>query len=100
MFYTKAQRSDLEHFVKKFSLSVVLNNIPVLSTTKTQYYSMYVANCLGGVCSCSVLVTTITLCLSLHDFSFFTVRSKGPELYHPSVKFEDVGGNDETLKVS
>ncbi|XP_061847479.1 nuclear valosin-containing protein-like isoform X2 [Colius striatus] len=25
-------------------------------------------------------------------------RSKGPELYHPSVKFEDVGGNDETLK--
>ncbi|NWX70845.1 NVL protein, partial [Alca torda] len=26
------------------------------------------------------------------------VRSKGPELYHPSVKFEDVGGNDETLK--
>ena len=28
------------------------------------------------------------------------VKSKGPELYHPSVKFEDVGGNDETLKVS
>ncbi|NXA67555.1 NVL protein, partial [Mohoua ochrocephala] len=26
------------------------------------------------------------------------VRSKGSELYHPSVKFEDVGGNDETLK--
>ncbi|KAK4824731.1 hypothetical protein QYF61_018119 [Mycteria americana] len=26
------------------------------------------------------------------------VRSKGPELYHPLVKFEDVGGNDETLK--
>ncbi|NXK86790.1 NVL protein, partial [Formicarius rufipectus] len=26
------------------------------------------------------------------------VRSKGPELYHPSVTFEDVGGNDETLK--
>ncbi|NWW51526.1 NVL protein, partial [Pedionomus torquatus] len=26
------------------------------------------------------------------------VRSKGPELYHPSVKFEDVGGNDQTLK--
>ncbi|NXI93705.1 NVL protein, partial [Psophia crepitans] len=26
------------------------------------------------------------------------VRSKGPELYHPPVKFEDVGGNDETLK--
>ncbi|KFQ49009.1 Nuclear valosin-containing protein-like, partial [Pelecanus crispus] len=26
------------------------------------------------------------------------VRNKGPELYHPSVKFEDVGGNDETLK--
>ncbi|NXS10669.1 NVL protein, partial [Neodrepanis coruscans] len=26
------------------------------------------------------------------------VRSKGPELYHPSVMFEDVGGNDETLK--
>ncbi|NXG55097.1 NVL protein, partial [Hemiprocne comata] len=26
------------------------------------------------------------------------VGSKGPELYHPSVKFEDVGGNDETLK--
>ncbi|NXN37447.1 NVL protein, partial [Rhinoptilus africanus] len=26
------------------------------------------------------------------------VRSKGPELYHPSVKFEDVGGNDEPLK--
>ncbi|NXH74244.1 NVL protein, partial [Hydrobates tethys] len=26
------------------------------------------------------------------------VRSKRPELYHPSVKFEDVGGNDETLK--
>lgn len=26
------------------------------------------------------------------------VKSKGPELYHPSVKFEDVGGNDETLK--
>ncbi|NXI36636.1 NVL protein, partial [Galbula dea] len=26
------------------------------------------------------------------------VRSKGPELYHPSVKFEDIGGNDETLK--
>ncbi|CAM9862840.1 unnamed protein product [Bubo scandiacus] len=26
------------------------------------------------------------------------VRSKGPELYHSSVKFEDVGGNDETLK--
>ncbi|XP_009946501.1 PREDICTED: nuclear valosin-containing protein-like, partial [Leptosomus discolor] len=26
------------------------------------------------------------------------VRSKGPALYHPSVKFEDVGGNDETLK--
>ncbi|NWR60762.1 NVL protein, partial [Bucorvus abyssinicus] len=26
------------------------------------------------------------------------VRSKGPELYHPAVKFEDVGGNDETLK--
>ncbi|NWU69301.1 NVL protein, partial [Pterocles burchelli] len=26
------------------------------------------------------------------------VRSKGPKLYHPSVKFEDVGGNDETLK--
>ncbi|XP_042645502.1 nuclear valosin-containing protein-like isoform X2 [Tyto alba] len=26
------------------------------------------------------------------------VRSKGPDLYHPSVKFEDVGGNDETLK--
>uniref|UniRef100_G5E7J8 Nuclear VCP like n=1 Tax=Meleagris gallopavo TaxID=9103 RepID=G5E7J8_MELGA len=25
-------------------------------------------------------------------------KSKGPELYHPSVKFEDVGGNDETLK--
>ncbi|NWW92561.1 NVL protein, partial [Rhynochetos jubatus] len=25
-------------------------------------------------------------------------RSKGPELYHPPVKFEDVGGNDETLK--
>uniref|UniRef100_A0A663M332 Nuclear VCP like n=1 Tax=Athene cunicularia TaxID=194338 RepID=A0A663M332_ATHCN len=24
--------------------------------------------------------------------------SKGPELYHSSVKFEDVGGNDETLK--
>ncbi|NXH11857.1 NVL protein, partial [Bucco capensis] len=24
--------------------------------------------------------------------------SKGPEFYHPSVKFEDVGGNDETLK--
>ncbi|NWV39983.1 NVL protein, partial [Grantiella picta] len=26
------------------------------------------------------------------------VRTKGSELYHPSVKFEDVGGNDETLK--
>ncbi|NXI60042.1 NVL protein, partial [Chloroceryle aenea] len=26
------------------------------------------------------------------------VRSKGSELYQPSVKFEDVGGNDETLK--
>ncbi|NWZ47082.1 NVL protein, partial [Haliaeetus albicilla] len=26
------------------------------------------------------------------------VRSKGPELYCPSVKFENVGGNDETLK--
>ncbi|NXW53669.1 NVL protein, partial [Eurystomus gularis] len=26
------------------------------------------------------------------------VRNKGPELHHPSVKFEDVGGNDETLK--
>ncbi|XP_056213578.1 nuclear valosin-containing protein-like [Falco biarmicus] len=26
------------------------------------------------------------------------VRSKGPDLYQPSVKFEDVGGNDETLK--
>ncbi|NXV95684.1 NVL protein, partial [Calonectris borealis] len=26
------------------------------------------------------------------------VRSKRTELYHPSVKFEDVGGNDETLK--
>ncbi|NXF05549.1 NVL protein, partial [Smithornis capensis] len=26
------------------------------------------------------------------------VRSKGPELYHPSVTFEDVGGNDGTLK--
>ncbi|NXK46230.1 NVL protein, partial [Chauna torquata] len=26
------------------------------------------------------------------------VKSKGPELYHPSVKFQDVGGNDETLK--
>ncbi|NXL47563.1 NVL protein, partial [Podilymbus podiceps] len=26
------------------------------------------------------------------------VRRKGPELYHPSVTFEDVGGNDETLK--
>ncbi|XP_049689632.1 nuclear valosin-containing protein-like isoform X2 [Accipiter gentilis] len=26
------------------------------------------------------------------------VRSKGPELYRPSVKFENVGGNDETLK--
>ncbi|NXG42108.1 NVL protein, partial [Psilopogon haemacephalus] len=26
------------------------------------------------------------------------VRRKGAELYHPSVKFEDVGGNDETLK--
>ncbi|XP_061206449.1 nuclear valosin-containing protein-like isoform X5 [Neopsephotus bourkii] len=26
------------------------------------------------------------------------VRSKAPELYHPSVKFEDVGGNDGTLK--
>ncbi|XP_027594761.2 nuclear valosin-containing protein-like [Pipra filicauda] len=26
------------------------------------------------------------------------VRSKGPELYCPSVTFEDVGGNDETLK--
>uniref|UniRef100_A0A8B9U6J3 Nuclear valosin-containing protein-like n=1 Tax=Anas zonorhyncha TaxID=75864 RepID=A0A8B9U6J3_9AVES len=26
------------------------------------------------------------------------VTSKRPELYHPSVKFEDVGGNDETLK--
>ncbi|NWX15327.1 NVL protein, partial [Aegotheles bennettii] len=26
------------------------------------------------------------------------VRSKGPEPYHPSVAFEDVGGNDETLK--
>ncbi|NXY18374.1 NVL protein, partial [Atrichornis clamosus] len=26
------------------------------------------------------------------------VRSKGSELYRPSVKFEDVGGNDETLK--
>uniref|UniRef100_A0A8B9F2G2 Nuclear VCP like n=1 Tax=Amazona collaria TaxID=241587 RepID=A0A8B9F2G2_9PSIT len=25
-------------------------------------------------------------------------RSKAPELYHPSVKFEDVGGNDGTLK--
>ncbi|XP_006033431.1 nuclear valosin-containing protein-like isoform X4 [Alligator sinensis] len=25
-------------------------------------------------------------------------KSKGPELLHPSVKFEDVGGNDETLK--
>ncbi|XP_051470152.1 nuclear valosin-containing protein-like [Apus apus] len=25
-------------------------------------------------------------------------RSKEPDLYHPSVKFEDVGGNDETLK--
>ncbi|NWJ05363.1 NVL protein, partial [Crypturellus undulatus] len=26
------------------------------------------------------------------------VKGKGPELYHPSVRFEDVGGNDETLK--
>ncbi|NWZ69167.1 NVL protein, partial [Acrocephalus arundinaceus] len=26
------------------------------------------------------------------------VRNKGSELYHASVKFEDVGGNDETLK--
>ncbi|NXS01772.1 NVL protein, partial [Oxylabes madagascariensis] len=26
------------------------------------------------------------------------VRNKGSELYHPSVRFEDVGGNDETLK--
>ncbi|NXV03358.1 NVL protein, partial [Cettia cetti] len=26
------------------------------------------------------------------------VRNKGSELYHPSVKFEDIGGNDETLK--
>ncbi|NXY05562.1 NVL protein, partial [Pteruthius melanotis] len=26
------------------------------------------------------------------------VRSKGSELYHPSVTFEDIGGNDETLK--
>ncbi|NXB70590.1 NVL protein, partial [Donacobius atricapilla] len=25
-------------------------------------------------------------------------KNKGSELYHPSVKFEDVGGNDETLK--
>lgn len=28
------------------------------------------------------------------------MRNKGSELFHPSVKFEDVGGNDETLKVS
>ncbi|KFU87470.1 Nuclear valosin-containing protein-like, partial [Chaetura pelagica] len=26
------------------------------------------------------------------------VRSKQPDLYHPSVKFKDIGGNDETLK--
>ncbi|NWU96343.1 NVL protein, partial [Upupa epops] len=26
------------------------------------------------------------------------VRRKGPELYHPPVTFDDVGGNDETLK--
>ncbi|NXM70239.1 NVL protein, partial [Serilophus lunatus] len=26
------------------------------------------------------------------------VRSRGPELYRPSVTFEDVGGNDDTLK--
>lgn len=39
-------------------------------------------------------------CLNLHDFSSFTVRSKGQELYQPSVTFEDVGGNDETLQVS
>uniref|UniRef100_A0A8C0FVJ9 Nuclear VCP like n=1 Tax=Bubo bubo TaxID=30461 RepID=A0A8C0FVJ9_BUBBB len=45
-----------------------------------------------------VLSTTVMPCLNLHDFSSLTVRSKGPELYHSSVKFEDVGGNDETLK--
>lgn len=38
-------------------------------------------------------------CLNFHDFFTLTVRSKAPELYHPSVKFEDVGGNDGTLKV-
>uniref|UniRef100_A0A8B9EXY2 Nuclear VCP like n=1 Tax=Amazona collaria TaxID=241587 RepID=A0A8B9EXY2_9PSIT len=47
---------------------------------------------------CSMLEITIMPYLNLHDFFSLTVRSKAPELYHPSVKFEDVGGNDGTLK--
>ncbi|XP_013860261.1 nuclear valosin-containing protein-like [Austrofundulus limnaeus] len=32
-----------------------------------------------------------------YKYFYFLVKSKLPELQHPAVKFEDVGGNEETL---
>lgn len=32
--------------------------------------------------------------------NYFSAKSKSPELQYPSLKLEDVGGNEETLTVS
>ncbi len=32
--------------------------------------------------------------------NYFSAKSKSPELQYPTLKFEDVGGNEETLTVS
>lgn len=32
--------------------------------------------------------------------NYFSANSKSPELQYPTLKFEDVGGNEETLTVS
>lgn len=48
----------------------------------------------------SVTVHYVALPVIFFCMNYFSAKSKSPELQYPSLKFEDVGGNEETLTVS
>lgn len=48
-----------------------------------------------------MLHSTVLHCKSVFfSVKYFSARAGSPELQYPSLKFEDVGGNEESLMVS
>lgn len=49
-----------------------------------------------------VMSVALSFITSLFFFlmNYFSAKLKSPELQYPTLKFEDVGGNEETLTVS